>query len=162
MSSEHERQLRETFEQRRTYLHDKELAGAAVALNDADFLRQYITHRDSVIWPTLRKLKKLVGEYGHDLLIEDLVGNGSAELHGATPVQATLLLQGFDQTYKSASPHVRFSANCPSRTIDIYACDRVPHGEGRSGQQDARIVEDLPAETIEEIFLGVVQRALKH
>jgi hypothetical protein len=162
MSNENEKRLRATLDRHRTLLHEKQLAAADIVAKDHDFMRQYVAHRRSIIDPTLRKLEKLVGEYGHDLLIEDAVATGSSQHGDETPIQATLLLKGYDHSYKRASPQMRFSANCTARTIDIYACDRVPHREGVSGQQDTRTTEELTADKIEELFLGILQRAFAH
>jgi hypothetical protein len=162
MSSENDSRLRETLEEHRRLLHDKQLAADAVAAKDHEFMQQYVAHRAGVIAPTLDKLKKLVREYGHDLVIDDSVGNESPAIAERGPIQATLVLKGYDLTYKSASPQLGFSANCASRTIAVYASDRVPHKEGASGQQGARTVEELYADKIEEIFLALVQRAFAH
>jgi len=162
MSSENDKWLRETFEKHRTFLHDKQLANETAAAKDDDFARQYIAHRNAVIAPTLRKLKALVGEYGHDLVIDDEVGDANPDIAKRGSVRATLMLQRYDQTYKSACPQLGFSANCASRTIAVYASDRVPHKKGVSGQQAARTVDELTANKIEEIFLGIMQRALVH
>ena len=162
MSSENDKWLREAFEKHQTSLRDKQLARDAVAVKEDDFMRQYIAHRNDVIAPTLQNLKTLVGEYGHDLVIDDPMVNVIPEVAERAPIQATLMLQGYDRTYKSASPQLGFSANYAARTISVYASDRVPHKEGVSGQQATRTVEELTADKIEEIFLGIVQRALAH
>ena len=130
--------------------------------NTHGFIQQYVAHRNGVIAPTLQRLKKLVGQYGHNLLIEDAVSNESPQIAERGPIQATLLLEGYDQTYKNASPQLRFSANGASRTIAVYASDSVPHKDGVSGQQAALTVAELSAEKIEEIFLGIVQCAFAH
>jgi len=150
------------FEKHRTLLHDKQLVDDAVDATSNEFMKQFVAHRNGVIAPTLRRLKKLVGEYGHSLLIEEAVGNKSPQIAEQGPIQATLLLEGYDQTYRNASPQPRFSANGASRTIAVYASDSVPHKDGVSGQQAALTVTELSAEKIEEIFLGVVQRAFAH
>jgi hypothetical protein len=162
MSSETDIALRETFEKHRTALYDEQLVAAAVVANTHDFEREYVAHRNGVMAPTLQRLKKLVGEYGHNLLIEDDVSKGSPRSDERGPIQATLLLAGYDSTYKRASPQLRFSANPASRTIAVYASDSLPHKDGVSGQQAALTLEELSADKIEEIFLGIVQRALAH
>jgi hypothetical protein len=162
MSSENERRLREIFERRRTHLHDQQLASEAVAAKQADFVRRYLAHRDGVLMPTLRKLKGLVREYGHELLIDDAATSSKSENADCHRVQATLLLQGYDETYKTACPQVGFAADLASRQITVYASDRVPHKDGASGQQTTRTIEELSSEAIEEMFLAVVQRAFAH
>jgi hypothetical protein len=150
------------FERRRTLLRDQQLATEAVAAKQRDFTRQYIAHRDGVLMPTLRKLKSLVREYGHDLLIDDAGRNQSAEIAERGRVQATLLLDGYDETYSSACPQLRFAADFASRQISVYVSDRVPHKDGVSGQQTPRTIEELTSEAIEDMFRAIVQRAFAH
>ena len=154
MSSQNDTRLRDVFERRRTHLHDQQLASEAVAAKETDFVRRYLAHRDGVLMPTLRKLKGLVREYGHELLIDDAATNSKAENADCCRVQATLLLEGYDETYKTACPQVGFAMDLASQQITVYASDRVPHKDGASGQQNTR--------TIEEMFLAVVQRAFAH
>ena len=92
MSSETDRALRETFEKHWTVLHDEQLVAAAVVANTRNFIKQYVAHRNGVISPTLQRLKTLVGEYGHNLLIEDVVKDESPKIDEGGPIQATLLL----------------------------------------------------------------------
>ena len=162
MSKETDQRLRETFERHRSALHDKKLVDDAVDADNHQFMRHYVAHRNDVIAPTLQRLKTIVGEYGHNMLIECAPGTENPQTAERAPIQATLLLEGYDLTYKNASPQLRFSANGASRTIAVYASDSVPHKDGVSGQQAALTVEELSAEKIEEIFLGIVQRAFAH
>jgi hypothetical protein len=149
------------FERRRTLLRDQQLATEAVAAKPRDFTRQYVAHRDGVLTPTPRKLKSLVREYGHDLVIND-GGSDSPEIAERGRVQATLLLDGYDETYSSACPQLRFAADFASRQISVYVSDRVPHKDGVSGQQTPRTIEELSSEAIEDMFLAIVQRAFAH
>ena len=160
MSNAYDARLRDTLERHRTTLHDREVAAADVAAKDDDFMRQYVAHRDHVIAPTLLKLRSVVGEFGHDLVIDGGARNEAQPADDRSAIQATLLLHGYDQTYKSACPQIRFSPNRAARTIDVHARDQVPHQDGVSAQQEARTIQDLPPEKIEELFLGIVQRAL--
>jgi hypothetical protein len=162
MSIQTENQLREILDRHTICLHETQLARDATAAHHLDFMRQYLAHRNNVIAPTLNKLKDLVCEYGHDLLIEDAMGGEYVEASDTGSIGATLLLKGYDQTYRSACPQLAFSANRASQTISIYTSDRTPYNDGSSGQQAPETVGTLSAEKIEELFLKIVTRALAH
>ena len=78
--------------------------------------------------------------YGHDLLIYGATGHEGPGVAGRGRIQATLRLEGYDETYKSACPQLGFAADFAPRQIAVYASDRVPHKDGVSDQQTTRTI----------------------
>ena len=91
MSDESDRTLRQRLGEHTVFLSNTQNARDAVAARDREFLRQYTDHLTNVIGPTLKRLEKIVREYGHDLLIEHAIGN---ENSATGSILATLLLSG--------------------------------------------------------------------
>ena len=157
-STESHQSLRDLFDQQRTREHDERLAAEAAAAAEHDFVQRYAAHRKSVIEPTLEKLKRLVAEYGHDLLIDGETDDGLQNA-ASGPIQATLLLKGDDESSRSARPQLKFSANPPSQKIDVYGSEHIPHEDGAPGEQAGLTIEELSAARIEEMFVAIVRRA---